>query len=77
MRKIVLIMGILLFIVSCTNQKGLKIKNKLSDEEKAAYSKWTVYNGGSENIKYSSLKQINRKNVNKLQIAWTYSSPEL
>lgn len=76
MRKIVLIMGILLFIVSCTNQKRLKIINKLSDEEKAAYSKWTVYNGGNENIKYSSLKQINRKNVKKLQVAWMYSSTQ-
>lgn len=73
--KLISVVIVAMIIASCNNQK-LKIVQKLSKEEKAAYSKWTVYNGGNENIKYSSLKQINRKNVNKLQIAWTYSSTQ-
>jgi glucose dehydrogenase len=31
---------------------------------------WPV-NGGVDNIRYSSLAQINRDNVSKLQVAWT------
>src|SRR5712671_4167748 len=31
-------------------------------------------NGGVDNIRYSSLAQINRANVGKLQVAWTYDS---
>jgi quinoprotein glucose dehydrogenase len=34
---------------------------------------WTV-NGGIDNIRYSPLKQINKDNVSKLQVAWTYDS---
>lgn len=35
---------------------------------------WTSYGGGPDNIHYSSLKQINRKNVSQLQVAWTFDS---
>ena len=34
---------------------------------------WPV-NGGIDNIRYSPLTQINRDNVSKLQVAWTYDS---
>ena len=34
---------------------------------------WPI-NGGVDNIRYSPLTQINRDNVSKLQIAWTYDS---
>ncbi|HYZ86961.1 MAG TPA: PQQ-binding-like beta-propeller repeat protein, partial [Bryobacteraceae bacterium] len=38
------------------------------------YQTWEAFGGGSENIHYSSLKQINTKNVQQLQVAWTYES---
>jgi quinoprotein glucose dehydrogenase len=34
---------------------------------------WPV-NGGIDNIRYSTLSQINRDNVSSLQVAWTYDS---
>ena len=34
---------------------------------------WPV-NGGVDNIRFSPLTQINRENVSKLQVAWTYDS---
>ena len=33
---------------------------------------WPAYGGGGEGIRYSSLKQIDRGNVAKLQVAWIY-----
>ena len=36
-------------------------------------SDWPI-NGGIDNIRYSPLTQINRDNVSKLQVAWTYDS---
>ena len=33
---------------------------------------WSDYLGGSDSSHYSALKQINRSNVDKLQVAWTY-----
>src|SRR5687768_13037209 len=35
---------------------------------------WSVYNGGPEAIKYSALDQVNRTNVHRLAVAWTYRS---
>jgi quinoprotein glucose dehydrogenase len=33
---------------------------------------WSVYNGGPEALKYSSLDQINRSNVHRLTVSWSY-----
>jgi quinoprotein glucose dehydrogenase len=38
------------------------------------YSGWSVAGGGTENLHYSSLNQINTKNVDKLHVAWTFDS---
>src|SRR5687768_6231579 len=35
---------------------------------------WPVYLGGKERNLYSSLQQINRDNVSKLEVAWTYET---
>ncbi len=35
---------------------------------------WPVYSGGSESTHYSKLKQINRENVSRLQMAWTFDA---
>jgi len=37
---------------------------------------WSVSNGDSAADHYSTLSQINRRNVNKLQVAWTYDVGE-
>src|SRR5688572_9615439 len=34
---------------------------------------WPLH-GGTDNIRYSPLTQINRANVARLQVAWTYDS---
>ena len=33
---------------------------------------WTDFNGGPDNSKYSTLRQIDKSNVSKLEVAWTY-----
>jgi quinoprotein glucose dehydrogenase len=38
------------------------------------YKTWSDYGGTPDAAQYSSLTQVNRSNVNKLQIAWTYST---
>jgi len=35
---------------------------------------WKSYGGGPDNIHYSTLQQINRDNVSRLQVAWTFES---
>jgi quinoprotein glucose dehydrogenase len=40
------------------------------------YRGWAAYGGGPEQIRYSSLDQINRANVTRLTVAWTYDTGE-
>jgi quinoprotein glucose dehydrogenase len=37
---------------------------------------WTAYNGGPDGDHYSRLKQINRANVQRLKVAWTFDTGE-
>ena len=39
-----------------------------------AHSTWNDYLGGSDSAHYSALKQINRTNIDKLEVAWTYAT---
>lgn len=41
----------------------------------AADADWPV-NGGPNNIRYSELKQINRDNVTRLRVAWSYDAQD-
>ncbi len=38
------------------------------------HKEWRVFGGGFDNIHYSTLSQINRTNVGKLAVAWTYDT---
>lgn len=37
---------------------------------------WPVYNGGADGEHYSKLTQINRANVNQLEVAWSFDTGE-
>jgi glucose dehydrogenase len=41
-----------------------------------SYSGWSDYGGAADSAQYSALGQINRSNVSKLQIAWTYPTAD-
>ncbi len=43
-------------------------------QTKLQYRDWREFGGGAENIHYTTLDQINKKNVSQLQVAWTYDS---
>ena len=42
----------------------------------AADRDWPTYGGGPEGMRYSLLTQIDRSNVAKLQVAWTFDTGE-
>jgi quinoprotein glucose dehydrogenase len=41
------------------------------------YAGWEYYGGTQDGIRYSSLQQINRENVDSLEVAWEYSTGEM
>jgi len=45
-----------------------------SSGDNKSHTKWEVTGGSKENIRYSSLTQIDTSNVAQLEIAWTYYS---
>lgn len=53
---------------------GLFIWSCQSEQQKTDYTDWSYYGGPADGTRYSSLQQINRKNVAKLEVAWTYQS---
>lgn len=46
-------------------------------EKDDPYRSWDVYKGDSSSSSYSSLAQINKENVNQLEIAWIYRTGDL
>ncbi len=45
--------------------------------DKPEPGEWATYNGNPDGNRYSSLNQIDASNIDKLQLKWTYSLPEL
>jgi quinoprotein glucose dehydrogenase len=39
------------------------------------YSTWSDYGGAADSMQYSSLKRINKENVGRLELAWSYMAP--
>jgi len=50
----------------------LLLRAQHSDQGKS--SDWSAYGGGPDDIRYSSLKQIDRKNVTQLRVAWSFDT---
>jgi quinoprotein glucose dehydrogenase len=40
------------------------------------YSTWSDYGGSSDSMQYSALRQINKSNVQQLELAWFYPVPD-
>lgn len=40
------------------------------------YTTWNDYGGSADSMQYSALKQITKRNVNQLELAWFYPVPD-
>jgi quinoprotein glucose dehydrogenase len=47
-----------------------------AEKKTAPEVSWPAYGGGPEDIRYSTLKQINRTNVSRLEVAWSYDTAD-
>jgi quinoprotein glucose dehydrogenase len=50
--------------------------NRVTSSAPEVPTDWPIYGGNAEDNHYSPLAQINRSNVGKLEVAWTYDSGE-
>jgi quinoprotein glucose dehydrogenase len=51
---------------------GGRLAASADKPHRTTHRTWSVYSGGPDGLKYSALDQINRDNVRRLTIAWTY-----
>lgn len=58
-------------------QAGNITTQRQSSDTDVAGSDWTAYGGTSNGLRFSSLKQITRDNVSKLDVAWTYHTGDV
>ena len=47
-----------------------------AEAQSAAAGQWAYYGGDNRATKYSPLDQINKDNVGKLAVAWSWDSPD-
>ena len=66
---------ILRILVGCGLSIGLS--SNLSADPKASLLEWQSYNGDYGGTHYSQLDQINRDNVEELEVAWTWKSGDV
>lgn len=58
---------------------GCELSNSKPDIDlsRTEFKTWQSYLGDKASTQYSSLKQINRENVKRLEVAWTFSTKDL
>ncbi|HKE25442.1 MAG TPA: PQQ-binding-like beta-propeller repeat protein [Bryobacteraceae bacterium] len=47
-----------------------------ADAVRKPYTSWSDYGGAADSMQYSALKQIDKSNVQKLELAWSYLVPD-
>ena len=55
------------------NKKTIKKHEFLSRDDNYEYNNWYRSHGGNWNTKFHSQKNIDKKNIHKLKLAWKYS----
>ena len=63
-----LLIAVTLGLAALVAQSG----NSRSGSTAKPYTTWTAYQGGPHSSQYSALDQINKSNVSRLDVAWTY-----
>jgi quinoprotein glucose dehydrogenase len=71
LKKIVVVIVIALAAAAWLGNRSAAQKRSAST---GPYDGWAAYGGGPDNIHFSSLKQINRENVGRLSVAWSYDT---
>jgi quinoprotein glucose dehydrogenase len=55
---------------------GLVLLRGQSPPAKKPYTTWSDYGGAADSMQYSALKLINKENVSRLELAWSYTVPD-
>ncbi|CAN5506305.1 hypothetical protein BH10ACI4_BH10ACI4_10620 [soil metagenome] len=70
--KTVIALSALLLV--CTHVRAFGQDHAARPAKQKAHTTWSDYGGSPDGTQYSALRQIDRTNVSKLAVAWTYST---
>src|SRR5712692_3474636 len=74
-KRLICLLVILAFLsVLAVLNLFVPISTHAQASQAGARKDWSIYGGGAESTRYSSLKQIDRKNVGNLKVAWTFDT---
>jgi quinoprotein glucose dehydrogenase len=65
-----------LTVAACATGPRASVRTTSAAQKSYDFVGWDGYLGGGDSSQYSALNQINRGNVNQLQVAWTYQAGE-
>jgi glucose dehydrogenase len=63
--------------VGCLLLAGVALVGAQQRAKQRRFNTWRQYLGGADSSQYSSLNQINKSNVAKLEVAWTYPTGDM
>ncbi|HMC64465.1 MAG TPA: PQQ-binding-like beta-propeller repeat protein, partial [Gemmataceae bacterium] len=55
---------------------GCMIARGAPPRTRQPYTTWSDYGGAADSMQYSALKQITTRNVNQLELVWSYKVPD-
>ncbi len=68
--------GAIFLLLLFSHSLFLRAQEESTTQPAGEVNEWPVYGGSPLDMRYSPLAQINRDNVQQLQVAWTYDSGE-
>jgi glucose dehydrogenase len=76
MLRFVLVLASGVIVSLCSGSRGAIFAEVSAKNHPASRTDWPVYGGQSADDRYSALHQIDRTNVHKLKVAWTFDTQE-
>lgn len=71
------LLPVILWAASCTGQKRTFAPHNVDPEHQEQYTEWNSYGGDKGSSAFSLLGQVNRSNVDQLEIAWIYHTGDV
>jgi quinoprotein glucose dehydrogenase len=72
-----LFVSLMVLVASCANPEEHIAPREVDTVKSAQFTEWTAYGGDNESSAFSLLDQINRTNVENLEVAWTYNTGDV
>lgn len=71
------LVSIIFWTISCASPEESIVPREIDTDERQTYTDWYAYGGDNGSSAFSLLDEINRSNVENLEVAWTYNTGDV